>query len=106
MIAEPGANVNFTYGPDPETTLYQVKWKRIYTDHVDFIVQCDKSGTAVYGSDYEDRVVIDCAAPVDSTIVLRNVTASDSGMYSCSYIGTNGANATVWTKLTIDANSK
>uniref|UniRef100_A0A670I7J1 Ig-like domain-containing protein n=1 Tax=Podarcis muralis TaxID=64176 RepID=A0A670I7J1_PODMU len=63
MIAEPGANVNFTYGPDPETTLYQVKWKRIYTDHVDFIVQCDKSGTAVY--------------------------ASDSGMYSCSYIGTN-----------------
>ncbi|XP_034982124.1 CD226 antigen isoform X2 [Zootoca vivipara] len=104
MVAEPGANVNFTYGPDPETILYQVKWKKIHADRVDFIVQCNKSGIPVYGSDYEDRVAIDCAARVDSTIVLRNVTASDSGMYSLSYIGTNGTNATVWTKLTINAN--
>ncbi|XP_066480537.1 CD226 antigen, partial [Tiliqua scincoides] len=90
---------NFTCQHDSEVAVNQVIWEKVQVDSVDLVVQCDESGTAIRGAEYEERVEIDCANRASSTMTLENVTASDFGIYRCHYIGANGENTTGWIKL-------
>lgn len=83
----------------------RVTWERVHEGTVDHIVKCTLPNQSVHGSDYEERVKIDCATQANS-IVLWNVTASDSGMFRCCYIGVSGESGAHWTKLTVMANGK
>ncbi|KAL8182366.1 UNVERIFIED_CONTAM: hypothetical protein K2H54_055026 [Gekko kuhli] len=80
-----------------------VRWERAHEGTVDTIVKYTQLCQSVYGSDYEERVEISCPAPAN-TIVLWNVTESDSGMFICSYIGASGEFRVHWTKLTVTVN--
>ncbi|XP_053102072.1 CD226 antigen [Hemicordylus capensis] len=103
VVTEPGSNVIFACLYDPELTVNKVIWEKVQVDCVDLVVQCVPFGTSVYGSDYQDRVEIDCATQANSTMLLWNVTALDSGIYRCHYTGANGSNLS-WTKLIVNFN--
>uniref|UniRef100_A0A8D0H0W3 CD226 molecule n=1 Tax=Sphenodon punctatus TaxID=8508 RepID=A0A8D0H0W3_SPHPU len=82
VATKPGENVTLTCHIGSSVQL--VKWERIKTDQRDTIVVCNLSSTLkIYGSDYEERIAVDCGRHANSTIVLQNVTASDSGIYHC-----------------------
>ncbi|KAF7245125.1 hypothetical protein EYD10_08638 [Varanus komodoensis] len=99
---KPGENVTFTLSYEPNITVNQVIWKRIRPDRMDFIVCCVNSNMPIYGSDYQDRAKTDCAMNTNNTsVVLWNITASDSGKYHCSYTGANGRNASGWIELNV-----
>nr|XP_056710922.1 CD226 antigen [Euleptes europaea] len=102
VIIEPGKNATFRCGTDLVIAMNRVTWERVRDDTVDTIVQCAQ-GQSIHGSDYEERVEVDCATQAN-TIVLWNVTTSDSGMFRCCYIGASGESGAHWTKLTVTVN--
>ncbi|KAH0617846.1 hypothetical protein JD844_016490 [Phrynosoma platyrhinos] len=105
LVAKPGEKVTMTHWHGLGIVVNQVIWERVQIDHVDHIGQCFNSAIAIYGSDYPMyRAEIHCATQANSTLVLRNVSVSDSGIYRCYLIGENGKNETGWTKLTINNN--
>ncbi|XP_060098967.1 CD226 antigen [Heteronotia binoei] len=103
VIVEPGKNVTFRCGTDPVIAMKRVTWERVHEGAVDTIVKCTQHSQSIHGSDYEERVVIDCATQAN-TIVLWNVTTFDSGMFRCCYFGPPGESGAHWTKLTVTVN--
>ncbi|XP_048363187.1 LOW QUALITY PROTEIN: CD226 antigen [Sphaerodactylus townsendi] len=103
VIIEPGKNVTFRCGADLAITMNRVTWERVHDGTVDTVVQCTQLRQSIHGSDYEERVEINCATQAN-TIVLWNVTESDSGMFRCCYTGASGESGAHWTKLTVTFN--
>ncbi|XP_015263114.1 PREDICTED: CD226 antigen [Gekko japonicus] len=103
IITGPGKNVTFRCGTAPVIAMKHVTWERAHEGTVDTIVKCTQLSQSVHGSDYEERVEINCSTQAN-TIVLWNVTASDSGMFRCCYIGASGESGVHWTKLTVTVN--
>ncbi|XP_054841688.1 CD226 antigen [Eublepharis macularius] len=99
VIIEPGRNVTFRCETDAVIAMNSVKWKRVQEDTVDNIVQCNLN-SSVHGSDYQERVEVNCSTSAN-TVVLRNVTPSDAGIFCCCYIGASGESGDNWTKLTV-----
>nr|XP_060630979.1 CD226 antigen [Anolis sagrei ordinatus] len=103
-VIESGGKITITHWHDPNIVVNRVVWEWIQIDHVDLISMCLNSAMPIYGSDYQERAKTRCANQANSTLVLWNITFSDSGIYRCSFIGENGNDATGWTKLTIKSN--
>uniref|UniRef100_A0A8C5RMA5 Ig-like domain-containing protein n=1 Tax=Laticauda laticaudata TaxID=8630 RepID=A0A8C5RMA5_LATLA len=102
LITKPGENVTFKYRSNSDVAVNRMTWERVQPDCVDLIIQCADSEMPVYGSDYQNRV--ECIS--ESSVLLRDVTASDYGMYRFSYHKVNGENGTGWIKLITNSNGK
>nr|XP_042716337.1 CD226 antigen isoform X2 [Chrysemys picta bellii] len=96
-IIEPGGNVTFRCPYSVGSLVQQVMWERIKVDRMDTIVLCNLSEGKTYGSDYQERAMIDCATQESDILVIQNVTSSDSGIYRCRY----GGNKTHVMSLTV-----
>ncbi|XP_019375582.1 PREDICTED: CD226 antigen [Gavialis gangeticus] len=70
-------------------SVQQVKWERIQRDRIDTIVLCSWSGKKTFGSDFQQRTLIDCTPHVNNTLIIKNFTASDYGIYRCVATGGN-----------------
>lgn len=101
VITEPGKNVTFRCGTDSVIAMKRVTWERVHEGTVDTIVKCTQLNQSIHGSDYEERVEINCATKAD-TVVLWDVTTSDTGMFRCCYVGASGESGTHWTKLIVN----
>ncbi|XP_039379771.1 CD226 antigen [Mauremys reevesii] len=97
MIIEPGGNVTLRCSYSVGDLVRQVTWERIKADRMDTIVLCNLSEGKTYGSDYQERAMIDCATQESDILVIQNVTSSDSGIYCCHY----GGNKTHVMRLTV-----
>ncbi|KAM9164060.1 CD226 antigen isoform 2-T2 [Pangshura tecta] len=97
MIIEPGGNVTLRCSYSVGDLVRQVTWERIKEDRMDTIVLCNLSEGKTYGSDYQERAMIDCATQESDILVIQNVTSSDSGIYRCHY----GGNKTHVMRLTV-----
>ncbi|NXA33535.1 CD226 protein, partial [Eudromia elegans] len=86
VFAKPGGNVTFTC-PYIGGPVQQVMWQRIKVDQMDFIVLCNSLGQKSFGSDFEERTLVDCSSKTSSMMVLQNVTASDFAMFRCVVTG-------------------
>ncbi|XP_077208981.1 CD226 antigen [Paroedura picta] len=102
VIIELGKNATLRCGTDSVIGMKHVTWERVHEGAVDTMVKC-KLNQSIHGSDYEERVETDCATQAN-TIVLQNVTASDSGMFRCCYSRVSGESGAHLTKLTITVN--
>ncbi|NXL52043.1 CD226 protein, partial [Podilymbus podiceps] len=89
VFAKPGGNVAFTCPYKIGDSFQQVMWERIKADRVDTIVQCDLSGKQSFGSDFEERTLVDCSDQANSMIIIQNITASDFATYRCIATGRN-----------------
>ncbi|XP_034618434.1 CD226 antigen isoform X2 [Trachemys scripta elegans] len=96
-IIEPGGNVTLRCPYSVGSLVQQVMWERIKADRMDTIVLCNLSEGKTYGSDYQERAMIDCATQESDILVIQNVTSSDSGIYRCRY----GGNKTHVMSLTV-----
>uniref|UniRef100_A0A8C0G8B9 CD226 molecule n=1 Tax=Chelonoidis abingdonii TaxID=106734 RepID=A0A8C0G8B9_CHEAB len=97
MIIEPGGNVTLRCSYSVGDLVRQVMWERIKADQMDTIVLCNLSEGKTYGSDYQERAMIDCATQESDILVIQNVTSSDSGIYRCRH----GGNKTHVMRLTV-----
>ncbi|XP_067148257.1 CD226 antigen, partial [Apteryx mantelli] len=89
VFTEPGGNVTFTCPYNIGGSVQQVMWERIKADRIDSIVLCNTLGEKSFGSDFEERTLVDCTPEASSTIILQNITASDFAMYRCVATGRN-----------------
>ncbi|OXB69758.1 UNVERIFIED_CONTAM: hypothetical protein H355_010173, partial [Colinus virginianus] len=89
VFAKPGGSATFTCPYDVGGSVQQVKWERIKAGGTDTIVLCNSSGRQSFGSDFKNRVLVDCSGLASSTIVIQNVTASDFATYRCVATGRN-----------------
>ncbi|CAM4506865.1 CD226 antigen [Lepidochelys kempii] len=96
-ITESGGNVTLRCPYSVGNSVQQVMWERIKADRMDTIGLCNLSEGKTYGSDYQERAMIDCATQERDILVIQNVTASDSGIYRCRY----GGNKTHVMSLTV-----
>ncbi|XP_062424508.1 CD226 antigen [Rhea pennata] len=97
VLTEPGGNVTFTCPYNIGDSVQQVMWERIKADRIDSIALCNSLGEKSFGSDFEERALVACAPEAGSTVVLRNVTASDFAMYRCVATGRNRTHAMSFT---------
>ncbi|XP_003219772.2 CD226 antigen [Anolis carolinensis] len=104
LAIELGGKITITQWHDPDIVVNRVVWEWIQIDHVDLISLCLNSAMPIYGSDYQERAKTHCANQANTTLVLWNITFSDSGIYRCSFSGGNGKDATGWTKLIVKSN--
>uniref|UniRef100_A0A8C6Z759 Ig-like domain-containing protein n=1 Tax=Nothoprocta perdicaria TaxID=30464 RepID=A0A8C6Z759_NOTPE len=89
VLTKPEENVTFTCPYNIGGPVQQVMWERIKVDQMDFIVLCNSLGQKSFGSDFEERALVDCTSKTSTMMVLQNVTASDFAMYRCVVTGRN-----------------
>ncbi|NXJ13012.1 CD226 protein, partial [Odontophorus gujanensis] len=89
VFAKPGGSVTFTCPYDVGGSVQQVKWERIKAGGTDTIVLCNSLGRQSFGSDFKNRVLVDCSGLTSSTIVIQNITASDFVTFRCVATGRN-----------------
>nr|XP_009671627.1 PREDICTED: CD226 antigen [Struthio camelus australis] len=89
VFREPGGNVTLSCPYKIGGSVQQVVWERIKADRIDSIVLCNSLGQKNFGSDFEERTLVDCAPEASSMIVVQNITASDTAIYRCVATGRN-----------------
>ncbi|NXN22205.1 CD226 protein, partial [Nycticryphes semicollaris] len=89
IFTKPGGNVTFICPYKIGASVQQVLWERIKTDQVDTVVLCHSSGKQRFGSDFEERTLVDCSAQANSTITIQNITDDDYALYRCVVTGRN-----------------
>ncbi|XP_028920462.1 CD226 antigen isoform X2 [Ornithorhynchus anatinus] len=108
MWSKPGQTANLTCkGPEARAgvqPILSVTWEWIRPHQVDTLLHCELALGMSYGSTDRRRIQGPCSQTMTSSfLVLRNVTASDSGLYRCTFRSSTGLNMTCETRLDISA---
>ncbi|NXJ63768.1 CD226 protein, partial [Rostratula benghalensis] len=91
IFTKPGGNVTFPCPYKTGDSVQQVLWERIKADQVDTVVLCHSSGKQSFGSDFEERTLVDCSAQANSMIIIQNITDYDYALYRCVVTGRHKA---------------
>ncbi|XP_068955586.1 CD226 antigen [Petaurus breviceps papuanus] len=82
--------------------LKHVTWERIQPHQIDHLTFCNLSNGKSYGLKYQRKILMSCSQGMkSSSIVIQNVTASDSGFYQCCLTTNTGENETFVIRLTV-----
>ncbi|XP_072460227.1 CD226 antigen [Notamacropus eugenii] len=104
MVSEPGKNVTFTFQTHMASPLKHVTWERIRPHQIDHLTSCNLDNGKSYGLKYQRKILLSCSQEMkSSSIVIQNVTASDSGFYQCCLTTNTGENETFVMRLTVTA---
>ncbi|XP_020841285.1 CD226 antigen [Phascolarctos cinereus] len=102
MVSEPGKNVKFIFQPHMASPLKHVTWERIQPHQIDHLTSCNLNNGKSYGLKYQRKILTSCNQGMkSSSIVIHNVTASDSGFYQCCLTTNIGENETFVMRLTV-----
>ncbi|XP_036597233.1 CD226 antigen [Trichosurus vulpecula] len=102
MVSEPGKNVTFVFQTHMASPLKHVTWERIRSHQIDHLASCNLNNGKSYGLKYQRKISISCSQGMkSSSIVIQNVTASDSGFYQCCLTTNTGENETFVMTLTV-----
>ncbi|XP_074063864.1 CD226 antigen [Macrotis lagotis] len=102
MVSEPGKNVRFVFQTHLTGPLKHVTWERIQPHQIDHLTSCDLNNEKTYGLKYQRKILTNCnQGMTSSSIVIHNVTTSDSGFYQCCLTTNTGENETFVMTLTV-----
>ncbi|XP_035866047.1 CD226 antigen isoform X1 [Phyllostomus discolor] len=102
VISETGKNITLTYVLQRNGSMQQVTWEKIQPRQIDLLTRCNLSQGKGNTSQYRRQMLSTCGQGMrSSTVVLLNVTASDSGLYRCRFQADTGENETFVFRLTV-----
>ncbi|XP_037001412.2 CD226 antigen isoform X2 [Artibeus jamaicensis] len=102
VVSETGENVTLTYEFQTNSSMQQVTWEKVQPRQIDLLTRCDLPQGKSNTSRYPRQILSTCAQGMRrSTIVLPQVTASDSGLYRCLFQADTGENETFVFRLTV-----
>ncbi|XP_074130238.1 CD226 antigen isoform X1 [Sminthopsis crassicaudata] len=102
MVSEPGKNVKFIFQTHKSSPLKHVTWERIQPHQIDHLTYCNLNNGKSYGLKYQRKILTSCSQEMtSSSIVIHNVTASDSGFYQCCLTTNTGENEIFVMNLTV-----
>ncbi|KAM9224481.1 CD226 antigen [Dugong dugon] len=102
LDSEPGKNVTLTYQLQRKQPMQLVMWEKIQPHQIDLLTFCNLSQGRSYISKYQRQILTNCSQGMRrSFIVIHHVTASDSGLYRCSFEASTGEKETFVVRLTV-----
>ncbi|XP_004461572.1 CD226 antigen [Dasypus novemcinctus] len=102
VVSEPGENITLTCQPQTKWLTEQITWEKIQPHQIDLITFCNLSQGRSYTSKYQRQILTNCSRGLGwSSIVLPQVTFSDSGLFRCCFKAKTGENETFVVRLTV-----
>ncbi|XP_064150483.1 CD226 antigen [Loxodonta africana] len=102
LDSEPGKNITLTYQLQSKEPMQLVMWEKIQPHQIDLLTFCNLSQGRSYASKYQRQILTSCSQGMrKSFVVIQNVTASDSGLYRCSFEASTGQKETFVVRLTV-----
>ncbi|KAM8782286.1 CD226 antigen [Rhynchonycteris naso] len=107
VVSEPGQNVTLMYELQTMGLMQEVTWEKIQSHQIDLLVSCNLSHGRSYATRYWRQVLSNCSQGMRRTfIIMPHATASDSGLYRCSFKASTGENETFVIRLTVSDGGK
>lgn len=102
VVSAPGEDITLTCELQMKWPVQQVMWEKLRSHQIDRLSTCNLSQGRSYTSRYPRQMLSNCSQGLNRTVLtMPHVTASDSGLYRCSFEGSPGENETVVTRLTV-----
>ncbi|XP_069476882.1 CD226 antigen isoform X2 [Ambystoma mexicanum] len=83
-----GQNATLVCRHTSRGAVQRVTWEKMGADIQTRIAVCNLSkgaGVQHYGPDYKDRCLVLCEGPLNSSLTIGNIKASDEGLYRCHF---------------------